>query len=75
MIFSPNLYVSSTRTGLATYTLSTRSTIASSSAWLPLLYDSVILLLTLLKTAPLAGKDKGTYMMKRLLEDGLIYYS
>ncbi|KAJ7037766.1 hypothetical protein C8F04DRAFT_952229 [Mycena alexandri] len=49
--------------------------IASSSAWLPLLYDSVVLVLTLLKTVPLIGKRKGTIMVKRLLEDGLIYYT
>jgi len=51
------------------------STIASSSAWLPLLYDSVILVLTLKKTLPLVKKGNGTFMVKRLLEDGLIYYS
>ncbi|KAJ6584570.1 hypothetical protein B0H19DRAFT_1249533 [Mycena capillaripes] len=51
------------------------STIASSSAWLPLLYDSVILALTLTKTIPLVRKSNATYMMKRLLEDGLIYYT
>ncbi|KAF7357493.1 hypothetical protein MSAN_01345500 [Mycena sanguinolenta] len=51
------------------------STIASSSAWLPLLYDSVILVLTLMKTLPLLKKGSGTYMIKRLLEDGLIYYT
>ncbi|KAJ6466199.1 hypothetical protein C8R45DRAFT_1020853 [Mycena sanguinolenta] len=51
------------------------SIIASSSAWLPLLYDSVILLLTLTKTLPLLKKGSGTYMIKRLVEDGLIYYT
>jgi len=51
------------------------STIASSSAWLPLLYDSAILALTLKKTLPLVGKSNGTFMMQRLLEDGLIYYT
>ncbi|KAJ7163058.1 hypothetical protein C8R46DRAFT_1221859 [Mycena filopes] len=51
------------------------STVASSSAWLPLLFDSVILILTLLKTLPSVGKKQGTFMMKRLLEDGLIYYT
>ncbi|KAJ7698464.1 hypothetical protein B0H16DRAFT_1645079 [Mycena metata] len=51
------------------------SVIASSSAWLPLLYDSVILVLTLMKTVPLVGKRKGTFMVKRLLEDGILYYT
>ncbi|KAJ6511905.1 hypothetical protein C8R47DRAFT_1313998 [Mycena vitilis] len=51
------------------------STVASSSAWLPLLYDSVVLVLTLVKALPLVRKSNGTYVMKRLLEDGLIYYA
>ncbi|KAJ7646189.1 hypothetical protein B0H17DRAFT_1215759 [Mycena rosella] len=51
------------------------SAIASSSAWLPLLYDSVVLGLTLNKTIPLVKRNNGTFMMKRLLEDGLIYYT
>ncbi|KAJ7815036.1 hypothetical protein B0H14DRAFT_2848863 [Mycena olivaceomarginata] len=50
------------------------SAIASSSAWLPLLYDSVVVL-TLRKTLPLLKKGSGTFMVKRLLEDGLIYYA
>ncbi|KAJ7920746.1 hypothetical protein B0H13DRAFT_1986067 [Mycena leptocephala] len=41
----------------------------------PLLYDSVILVLTLKKTLPLVRKSNGTYVMKRILEDGLIYYT
>ncbi|KAJ7070159.1 hypothetical protein C8F01DRAFT_976810 [Mycena amicta] len=63
MIFPPNMRV---RLHL---------TIASSSAWLPLLYDSAVLALTLVKTLPLVAKRNGTYIMKRILEDGLIYYS
>ncbi|KAJ7751003.1 hypothetical protein DFH07DRAFT_827319 [Mycena maculata] len=51
------------------------SAIASSTAWLPLLYDSVVFVLTLLKAVPIVGKENGTYMMRRLLEDGLIYYA
>ncbi|KAJ7465178.1 hypothetical protein FB451DRAFT_1402886 [Mycena latifolia] len=51
------------------------STVASSSAWLPLLYDSVVLGLTLKKTVPLVRRNSKTFMMKRILEDGLIYYS
>jgi hypothetical protein len=58
---------------------SIRSAIASSSAWLPLLYDSVVLVLTLLKTVPLVRKNWGSFMgnrpWKRLVEDGLLYYT
>ncbi|KAJ7896583.1 hypothetical protein B0H13DRAFT_2522823, partial [Mycena leptocephala] len=62
MIFPPNI-----------------SAIASSSAWLPLLYESVVLVLTLLKTVPLVRKNWGSFMgnrpWKRLVEDGLLYYT
>ncbi|KAJ7243750.1 hypothetical protein C8J57DRAFT_1365760 [Mycena rebaudengoi] len=51
------------------------SVIASSSAWLPLLYDSVILILTLKKTIPSVRHRHASYMMKRLFQDGLLYYT
>jgi len=52
-----------------------RSVLASSSAWLPLLYDTVVLGLIAYRTLP-ALKLKNRYsIMKRLLEDGLIYYT
>ncbi|KAJ7790398.1 hypothetical protein B0H14DRAFT_2939923 [Mycena olivaceomarginata] len=60
------------------------SAIASSSAWLPLLYDSCVLILTLIKTIPATVKGRrvpnrnrrdGSNIMKRLFQDGLIYYS
>ncbi|KAJ6467773.1 hypothetical protein C8R45DRAFT_1105884 [Mycena sanguinolenta] len=46
--------------------------IASSSAWLPLLYDSCVLILTLLKTVPEAFK--GRMITMRVFQDGVIYY-
>jgi len=58
------------------------SDIASSSAWMPLLYDSCVLILTLLKTVPVTVKRRHgphrrdrSNIMKRLFQDGLIYYS
>jgi len=62
------------------------SAIASSSAWLPLLYDSCVLILTLIKTVPatvggrripnrVPNRRDGSNIMKRLFQDGLIYYS
>lgn len=55
-----------------------RNKIASSaSAWLPLLYDTVVLVLTLRRTFPSLrnrANDTTLYIMKRVLEDGLIYY-
>ncbi|KAF8210837.1 hypothetical protein K438DRAFT_2011339 [Mycena galopus ATCC 62051] len=60
------------------------STVASSSAWMPLIYDSCVLILTLIKTVPATVKGQrvpptnrrdGSNIMKRLFQDGLIYYS
>lgn len=47
---------------------------AAASAWLPLLYDTVILLLTLNRTlGPVRNKTAGR-VMKVLLRDGMLYY-
>ncbi|KAJ4482551.1 hypothetical protein J3R30DRAFT_3403081 [Lentinula aciculospora] len=54
------------------------SVASSSSAWLPLLYDTVVLILTLGAIVPSVRHSRGSatiYVMKRLLKDGLIYYS
>ncbi|KAG2010295.1 hypothetical protein CC2G_013132 [Coprinopsis cinerea AmutBmut pab1-1] len=49
--------------------------LAASSAWLPLLYDTMVLVLTLYRTLP-SLKDRGaSFVMKRLFQDGLIYYT
>jgi hypothetical protein len=51
---------------------------SSASAWLPLLYDTVVLVLTLKRTIPSArrnSRDSTMHLTNRLLEDGLIYYS
>ncbi|KIK69988.1 hypothetical protein GYMLUDRAFT_236437 [Collybiopsis luxurians FD-317 M1] len=52
---------------------------SSASAWLPLLYDTLVLVLTLRKTFPSIRKknrhESTMYLLKRLLEDGLLYYS
>ncbi|KAJ3729479.1 hypothetical protein C8R42DRAFT_652061 [Lentinula raphanica] len=51
---------------------------SSASAWIPLLYDTVIFSLTLHATIPSVRNAQGSaaiYIMKQLLKDGLIYYS
>ncbi|KAJ7164784.1 hypothetical protein C8R43DRAFT_1167210 [Mycena crocata] len=58
MIFTPNI----------------SPVMAASSAFLPLIYDSVVFVLTMLKTVPLVGKNSASFITKRLLEDGLLYY-
>lgn len=50
-----------------------RRAVASSSAWLPLLYDTVATGLTLYRTIP--SIRNGYTVTRRLLEDGLIYYT
>ncbi|TFK38997.1 hypothetical protein BDQ12DRAFT_650645 [Crucibulum laeve] len=51
------------------------SAAASSSAWIPLLYDTLIFGLTLYRTIPPIRREEASYIIKRLLEDGLLYYS
>ncbi|KAF8959124.1 hypothetical protein BDZ97DRAFT_1761624 [Flammula alnicola] len=48
---------------------------ASASAWIPLLYDTIIFGLTLYRTVPPIRREEASYIIKRLLEDGLLYYS
>jgi len=48
---------------------------ASASAWIPLLYDSVILVLTLYRTVPAIRQHRAGQILTQLLEDGLIYFS
>ncbi|KAJ2932662.1 hypothetical protein H1R20_g4435, partial [Candolleomyces eurysporus] len=51
------------------------SGIASASAWLPLLYDTAVLGLTLFRTLPSLKNRNSSYIMKRLFQDGLVYYT
>ena len=52
-----------------------RSVLASSSAWLPLLYDTVVIVLIAHRTLLVLRLKNRYSIMKRLLEDGLIYYT
>jgi len=51
------------------------SVVASALAWMPLLYDTMVFGLTLYRTVPLIRRDETTFIVKRLLEDGILYYS
>lgn len=56
----------------------TISGLASSSAWLPLLYETVVFALVAYKTVPSIGIKRGSsvsHTMARLFEDGLLYYT
>ena len=78
MIFDPSMYVSIPIfiiPRINIFIINRRSKLASSSAWLPLLYDTVVLALTVNRTLPSLKNKNSSYVMKRLLEDGLIYYT
>lgn len=47
---------------------------AGASAYIPLLYDTIVLGLTIYWFVYLDAKRHSTYVVKRLLEDGLAYY-
>jgi len=49
--------------------------IASSTAWLPLLYDTVVISLTLIRTASSMVSKNPSQMFRVLLREGLLYYS
>ncbi|KAF7365503.1 hypothetical protein MVEN_00423300 [Mycena venus] len=51
------------------------SNAASASAWYPLLYDSIVFGLTVNRTLPAIRKKQAGFIVKKLLEDGLLYYS
>ncbi|KAJ7586383.1 hypothetical protein C8J56DRAFT_944482 [Mycena floridula] len=51
------------------------STLASSSAWMPLVYDSTVFGFTLYRTLPAIRNKSQSYVIKRLFQDGLMYYS
>ncbi|KAJ7822495.1 hypothetical protein B0H14DRAFT_2828530 [Mycena olivaceomarginata] len=47
---------------------------ASASAWYPLLYDSIVFALTVNRTLPSVRRKEAGFIVKRLLEDGVLYY-
>ncbi|KAJ6511926.1 hypothetical protein C8R47DRAFT_1291422 [Mycena vitilis] len=51
------------------------SVAATASAWYPLMYDSIVFALTVNRTLPSIRKKEAGYIIKKLLEDGLLYYS
>jgi hypothetical protein len=51
-----------------------RSGADSASAWMPLLYDTIIFGLTLYRTVPPIRREEASYIIKRLLEDGILYF-
>ncbi|KAF8236407.1 hypothetical protein L208DRAFT_1528715 [Tricholoma matsutake] len=63
MIFSPSMSVAFDS-----------AVLSSSSAWLPLLYDTVIVTLTVIRLLPSVRNQNASFVLRRLLEDGLLYY-
>lgn len=52
----------------------TRKNIASLWAWIPLVYDTIIFALTLYRTIPPIRRKEPNLIMRRMLEDGILYY-
>lgn len=78
MIFSPDVYVflgSVCRYSLLTTTsISSPAHLASASAWLPLTYDTIVLILTLNRTVKPVRRQAAGKILRVLLRDGLMYY-
>jgi hypothetical protein len=77
MIFPPSMYVIfgwALIVHILTSLTLNRSVAASSSAWLPLLYDTVIVTLTVIRLYPSIRNQHPSFVVRRLFEDGLLYY-
>ena len=79
MIFDPSMYGIPAQdqkifTNILCVAFFIRSSAASASAWIPLLYDTIIFGLTLYRTVPPICREEASYIIKRLLEDGILYY-
>jgi hypothetical protein len=88
MIYDPNLCVSFTPCAFHWITFALRpKVVASMPAWMPLLYDSIVIALTLYYILPKERDRRGStldrkestqfrsaYIIRRLLEDGVLYY-
>ncbi|KAJ3735906.1 hypothetical protein DFJ43DRAFT_1150671 [Lentinula guzmanii] len=72
MIFDPAMYGAESH---SPYVLPVLSTWASASAWIPLIYDTVIFVLTMHRTIPELRSRDASFVIKRIFDDGLIYYS
>jgi len=47
---------------------------SAASAWIPLLYDTIVLILTLYVTVPSIRRSKKGYIVRTIFRDGLLYY-
>ncbi|KAI0031180.1 hypothetical protein K488DRAFT_8493, partial [Vararia minispora EC-137] len=47
----------------------------SASAWLPLIYETTVMGLTLYRTLPFVWQEPAAVIMNRLLREGLLYYA
>jgi len=49
--------------------------LSAASAWIPLLYDTFVLLLTLYVTVPSIRRSEKGFIVRTILRDGLRYYA
>ncbi|KAH8085961.1 hypothetical protein BXZ70DRAFT_900026, partial [Cristinia sonorae] len=79
MIFSADvcvlLSISFALTTISFESVSSPAHLASASAWLPLTYDTIVVILTLNRTLKPVRHHSAGKIMRVLLRDGLLYYS
>lgn len=77
MIFNPIVYDHTSIFHRPTQSLMSFSgaTAASSSAWIPLIYDTSVLLLTLSRAIPGKSGISAGAMMHEIVREGVLYYS
>jgi hypothetical protein len=49
--------------------------LSAGSAWIPLLYDTLVLLLTIYITVPSIRRSGEGFIVRTILRDGLTYYA
>lgn len=75
MIFSPDVYAPSSNVlNPISSLISSPAHLASASAWLPLTYDTIVVVLTVNRTIKPFRHQNASTIMRVLLRDGLMYY-
>lgn len=47
---------------------------SAASGWIPLLYDTVVVLLTIYRVVPVVQRNGKGHILRTFLQDGLLYY-
>lgn len=77
MIFDPSLCVSYSFTSERGYLMNAllcSHFFPSLSAWIPLLYDTIVIVLTVYRCIGPVKQKTASHIVRTLLKDGLLYY-